>query len=143
MKIGTLLQALPLALALLAGGAGAKTAPVAKVQILECNFVNGDANLIGDKLFLLRDLATNDIWVFDGVVKSVYKDPIKARVVQDNANRLEIQWVVENVQFTTSRVPVSFHATLLKAEMKIVEKSIAGAFENREHRDGSCAIRAK
>lgn len=142
MSFGLFLRALPLALplglALAAGGAEAKTAPPENLQVLDCTFTNGDPNLIGDRLFILRDVATNEISVFDGVVKEVYKAPMKAKVRLDNANRLEIDWIVENVSFGTSKEQVSFHATLLKADMKIFEKSIVGAFENRESRDGTC-----
>lgn len=143
MKSGLLFSALSLGLALLAGGVAAKTSPAAGEQVLECNFVGGVEDWITNRLYIARDLKTNEIKVLDGVVHQMYKKPFPVNVIQDTSSRLEIDWTIKNAPGVRSSASVIFHVTLLKADMKVLEKAVVSGFDNKESRSGTCAIYTK
>jgi hypothetical protein len=140
MRFIPLLSALPIALGLMTGATLAKTAPVATQQIYDCTFVGGEVDWITDRLFIVRDLKTQEIKVFDAVIKHTFKDPIKATVVQDTATRLELDWQIANAPGVRSSATVKYHAIFLKGPMQIIEKAVVSGFDNKENRSGTCVV---
>lgn len=142
MRYSSLLVALSCALALLPGAVTAKTSPAAASQVYECHFVGGEVDWIKDKLFIVRDLKTNEIKVLDPIINRVFKKPIPAKVVLDSASRLEIDWTMANLPGTRGSTTVDYHMIFLKAQSTVSEKAVVRGFDNKESRSGTCALQA-
>lgn len=144
MRFPFLPTVLAVSLALTVGAVQAKTIVASGMQVLECTFVGGRVNWITDKLYILRDVKTNEIQVYDGVIDYLFKKPIKATVVKDTSGRLELDWLIKNAPGQNGgAVPVSFHAILLKPEMKVLEKAVVSGYDNKESRSGPCVPSTK
>jgi hypothetical protein len=139
MKIGTLLLALPMAL--IGGAVMAKiTVPPGAVVYL-CEMASQD-NLSPDKVAVIRDPKTNEIQVFDGVIKTVYAAPIKAEIIGDTPARLDLNWTVKGLPLNGATVhgTVFYGLTMMKATLDATERVVLAGYDNKENGKGTCKL---
>lgn len=136
---------LALALALAAGlclsQAAAKTPKSPSYAALDCAMSMGEHNVIAPNVIVLRNLATNEITVYDGLIKQIYDKPIPAKVNLDNDTRLVISWVVKGLRGSnvTMGVKVEYTLVIIKATNIAVQKSTVAGYDNHEKASGRCA----
>jgi hypothetical protein len=129
------------AVVLTTSGAAAKTQPKAAEQVYDCKMTTGRNNLIPDRILIIRNLATNEINVLDGVIYFIQKKPMQAKVKADTATRLDLAWTVQHYPLTRNQESTGiFSLTFLKGDLSVHENIVLAGYDNAENRSGTCAL---
>ena len=137
-----LMSAVVVAMALVGSDAWAKTQPKAAEQVYDCRMTTGSSNLIPPRILIIRNLATNEIKVLDGLIYTIQKDPMPAKVKVDSASRLELGWTIRKLPLTGGDGDGTgiFALTFIKGDLSVHESIVLAGFDNAENRSGTCAL---
>ncbi|OZA16748.1 MAG: hypothetical protein B7Y02_02895, partial [Rhodobacterales bacterium 17-64-5] len=115
--------------------------PRADEQIYDCNMTTGADNLIPGRVLIIRDLATNQISVFDGLIKYLQDKPMVAKVKVDSPTRLELGWTVKHLPLTKGAEGMGIFAlTFIKGDLRAHESVVLAGYDNAENRSGTCVL---
>jgi hypothetical protein len=124
---------------LIPSAAGAKTIP--GKQVYDCKMTSGVNDFIPDQMFIVRDIATQAIDVYDPVINRVVKRPIAAKVSVDTPKRLEIGWTLTHVPLQRGGDGTAIYAlTFIKSTQNYYESVIVAGHRNTESTEGHCIL---
>ena len=125
-----------------AGNAEARKAPPQSFEAWDCNRTSGSTNLMSERIFIIRDKATNAISVVDDLIYTVNaKQPIVATVKGDTATRLDIAWTVNNVPLRNdSPARAMYQLTFFKGTLTYTEGIVLAGYGNTESSNGTCKL---
>ncbi|MBI1172805.1 hypothetical protein GC209_15530 [bacterium] len=118
--------------------AAATTVPPGK-EVYRCLLTVDYRHVIPDHLVIIRDLATNQIEVMNPLIHKLYNRPLLAQVKDDNPDRLDFDWTVEDLPIKRGgQRRAVFNVTFIKNSASVYEGVILSGFKNDETSSGHC-----
>lgn len=142
---GASAMALTVTLCLGASPALAKTEKKPLYEAYECNLDKGRANFMSTKVYLLRDVVTQERLIYDGPTNEVYGKPLPVTVKTDNAERLELSWSVKGLKAggTSMKVTGRYFMIFFKKTLQASLKVTMSGYDNKDRLAGGCVLMTK
>jgi len=98
-------------------------------------------NLVGDRIFAIRDVSTKEVYVIDGLIDAILKDPLKADVKSESESRLAPSWRVDRIPLKRDGSGSAVYGMILfKNMLEASENMRLLGWDNNEHANGTCAL---
>lgn len=118
-------------------------AAMAKPVIYDCSPSSGAPDyIIQNQVLIVHDTETGAAMVNDGVVMSVYKAPIEAKVASDSADWVTFTWKIKRLKMGSVSADLDYRIKLHKPSGKMTFTVYAPSFSNQIDDIGSCTAKA-